>query len=397
MALRGLLLANAREQNETSDNVISRAVMCLERWSQRLEIVAETPQEELTEAAYVAWGLQMAESDAAQDLVKKLNQVRANLPTTSKIHLALAMTSSPEQAELIKMIRSDRNSETEKERLTWWNDELEQRAYFLKLLVKIGAEKGEIETEINELLDAREDGVRWRNTRASALCVEVIIEAMLALEKDFSNVESEHRLVISGLGEDREVVLSQANLWTDLVEIPMPAELPNEILIQAKNHGEEVVKAVASISYLSGDEEVMSARNDGLKVDRKYYRKGVDGRETLLADGETIQVGELIKVVLDISADGAREYLHLRDPIPAGLEQLTQLSGYDNGAFRQSRTGEMHFFISELSQWNRRHSYILSAVTEGTSLALPTQVECMYAPDLRGQSAARKVVVERAE
>ena len=397
MALRGLLLANAREQNETSDNVISRAVMCLKRWSQRLEIVAETPQEKLAEAAYVAWSLQMAESDAAQDLVKNLNQVCANLPTTSKIHLALAMSSSPEQAELIKMIRSDRNSETEKERLTWWNDELEQRAYFLKLLVKIGAEKGEIETEINELLDARQDGVRWRNTRASALCVEVIIEAMLALEKDFSNVESEHRLVISGLGEDREVVLSRANLWTDLVEIPMPAELPNEILIQAKNHGEEVVKAVASISYLSGDEEVMSARNDGLKVYRKYYRKGVDGRETLLADGETIQVGELIKVVLDISADGAREYLHLRDPIPAGFEQLTQLSGYDNGAFRQSRTGEMHFFISELSQWNRRHSYILSAVAEGTSLALPTQVECMYAPDLRGQSAARKVVVERAE
>ncbi|MEN8681074.1 MAG: hypothetical protein ABF391_13605, partial [Akkermansiaceae bacterium] len=68
---------------------------------------------------------------------------------------------------------------------------------------------------------------------------------------------------------------------------------------------------------------------------------------------------------------------------------------FHQGAFRQNRTGEAHFFLNELRGGSRRLSYPLNVVTEGVSLALPAQVECMYAPDLRGQSDSRKFTVER--
>jgi uncharacterized protein YfaS (alpha-2-macroglobulin family) len=108
-----------------------------------------------------------------------------------------------------------------------------------------------------------------------------------------------------------------------------------------------------------------------------------------------LKVGEMIEVILRIDSDESREFLHLRDPIPAGLEPLMPLSGYHQSAYRESRTGESHFFITELSDWNRRHRYALSVVTEGASMALPAQVECMYAPEIRGRSAARVFQVER--
>ena len=71
-----------------------------------------------------------------------------------------------------------------------------------------------------------------------------------------------------------------------------------------------------------------------------------------------------------------------------------QLSGYESGAYRENRTGETDFFISALSPWNRAHRYHLRAVTAGESLALPARAECMYAPEVSGQSGQRRIGIE---
>ncbi len=104
--------------------------------------------------------------------------------------------------------------------------------------------------------------------------------------------------------------------------------------------------------------------------------------------------GELIEVELKVAADGERNFVHLRDPIPAGLEPLFQLSGYEGGAYRESRGGEIDFFFSSLSPWNSVQKYQVRAVTKGLGMALPARAECMYAPELFGQSGRRVIEVE---
>jgi hypothetical protein len=101
----------------------------------------------------------------------------------------------------------------------------------------------------------------------------------------------------------------------------------------------------------------------------------------------------LVEVELTLRADGEPRFVHLRDPVPAGLEPLVQLSGYEAGSYRESRTGESHFFLSRLSPWNGKHRYWLRAVTRGTAAALPPRAECMYAPEVSGQGNARTVEV----
>ena len=139
----------------------------------------------------------------------------------------------------------------------------------------------------------------------------------------------------------------------------------------------------------------MMDEESGLKLERQYFRVDQNGKRALVKEGDALKVGEMIEVMLRIDADEPREFLHLRDPIPAGLEPLIQLSGYHQSAYRESRTGESHFFISELSNWNKEHRYTLSVVTEGVCLALPAHVECMYSPEIRGRSSARRFTIGR--
>ena len=102
----------------------------------------------------------------------------------------------------------------------------------------------------------------------------------------------------------------------------------------------------------------------------------------------------MVEVELKVVTDGERNYVHLRDPIPAGLEPLFQLSGYEGGAYRENRAGETDFFISSLSSWNSVQRYQLRAVTKGMGTALPARAECMYAPEIFGQSDLRVIEVE---
>lgn len=396
LALRGLLLADARGSDGRRLCAIDLGVRWLEGWSE-LEITETTEVRTLAEAAFAAWVLREAESKKVAGLIARMSKVLTKLPTTSKIHLALVMEKSPERGALIRGIREEISEDKKVQPgfRSWWNAEVERRAYFLKLLVKTGAEVEELNAGIDWLLQARVDGVRWRHTRESALCVEAIIEAMLAQGRDFSIEDEVQRVIVSGPGGDRRIVLSKKNLWTESIELPVADHWKSGLLIRARSEGAEGLRMAASMSHRTSEEALMQASEDGLKVERKYYRLGPGEARTLIAEDEELKVGEMIEVVLEISADGPRGFLHVRDAIPAGLEQLIQLSGFHQGAFRQNRTGEAHFFLNELRGGSRRLSYPLNVVTEGVSLALAAQVECMYAPDLRGQSDSRKFTVER--
>jgi uncharacterized protein YfaS (alpha-2-macroglobulin family) len=165
-----------------------------------------------------------------------------------------------------------------------------------------------------------------------------------------------------------------------------------EVLV--RRNGKQPVFASASVTYQSQQAERMGALAEGIEVERDCIRIGEGGERMLVENGETLRVGELVEVELRLRGDGQPEFVHLRDPSPAGLEALVQSSGYRDGCYRESRTGETNLFFSRLHRWNSRQRYHLRAVTPGRGLALPARAECMYSPAISGQSGRRMVIVE---
>ena len=338
----------------------------------------------------------------AKELKGALLKRVPELPPTGIIHLALTLSGAHEKAqreqlyELLKVRRADGDGPA----LTWWNDSVEQRAWLLKLRVAMKADPAEIRQLIRSLLEMRSDGIRWSNTRSSALCVEAIVEA--GVQSGGFGVGGEEGVeipvVIEAGGERRVVKLGRGELWSGRATIEIEKDDWQEgiVPVTVRREGDHAISVSAALSYQSREPGLMQAKTAGIAVERTYSRVDPDGGRTLLEKGERLRVGDLIEVKLQAVGQGESDhhFVHLLDPLPAGLEPVHQSSGYERGAYRESRLGETHFYFSRLSRWNEVQRYFLRAVTPGKALALPARAECMYSPEIWGQSEHVEVEVE---
>lgn len=396
LAVRGI--AKARELGFSLErDPAARGVDWLKQWARaRAAELGKDPVKAGALDAWVVFVLQDAGGDGAPELKAVLAKGVDKLPASGLLHLALSMDAKTEMGEMTRL-RSLAEVEMKKEHgrgWEWWRDPTELRVWHLKLLVKMGAVKEELESAIRELLKLRKDGVRWSSTKNSALCVEAIIEAARAGGGfEFAGGEV-IEVAVEAVGRREVARLDRKNLWTAQVGFPIEAGADEAFPVVVRAGGEKPVMAMASLGYESGLAGRMEPVSAGIQVERRYFRVADDGKRTILAEGAKLQVGEVLEVELKVTSDDELSYVHLRDPIPAGLEPLMQLSGYEGGAYRESRSGETDFFISTLSHWNRVQSYHLRAVTRGAGTALPARAECMYAPEVSGQSGRRVIEVE---
>jgi uncharacterized protein YfaS (alpha-2-macroglobulin family) len=117
-----------------------------------------------------------------------------------------------------------------------------------------------------------------------------------------------------------------------------------------------------------------------------------------LREGTTLAVGDQLEVHLSIRAKHAAEYVHLRDPRPAGFEPETLTSGYKwdlgLGWYEEVRDSGTNFFFEWLPAGEYTLKYRLRANLAGTYKVAPAQLQSMYAPEFAGYSGGGIVPVE---
>ena len=143
----------------------------------------------------------------------------------------------------------------------------------------------------------------------------------------------------------------------------------------------------------------------GARHVRVYFREDQvrrihAGDETVLEpleEGSEIRVGDELEVQLSITARAPAEYVHLRDPRPAGFEPVENASGwrYSGGltAYQEIRDSGTNFFFEWLPQGEYRLEHRLRAATAGTFRAAPAELQSMYAPEFNGYSSGARVEV----
>ena len=146
--------------------------------------------------------------------------------------------------------------------------------------------------------------------------------------------------------------------------------------------------------------------NNGLSIDRIYYRVKADGSTEPLTEA---QPGELIRVVLRVTLpkDDTR-YLVIEDLLPALLETVNTDFGSQNSALgirtsendwnvshSELRSDRAMFFLNEV---HRKGTYSLSYLARctlaGQATAPPAKVESMYDPENFALSASRIFTVK---
>ena len=110
-----------------------------------------------------------------------------------------------------------------------------------------------------------------------------------------------------------------------------------------------------------------------------------------------VKGGTKILVRLTIMADDNYHYLMIEDPLPAGCEVLEddQKDSWNYWwANHEIRDEKMVFFVTHFKKGVKKLYYIMQTEIPGDYHVLPTLASCMYIPDVRGNAAENRLVIE---
>lgn len=284
----------------------------------------------------------------------------------------------------------------------WHEGPIETTAFALQALVTIQPDHKLIEPAMNWLVKNRR-GAQWTNTRDTAI-------AVLALN-DYLKVSGE----LKG-GVTWEVAVNGQVLGTGsgtkkfTVDAAQLRDTMQEIRIR-RTSGTGAVYFSAEARFVSLEEPVKAAGNE-LFVRRDYYRlapkptllKGVVYDKVPLRDGESIESGERVEVVISVETKNDYSYLIFEDLKPAGLEAVAVQSGESLWAtekkggrtafvYQELRDRKVALFADHLPQGIWEIRYTLRAEVPGTFHALPVLGWAMYVPDIRANGDEVRVEV----
>ena len=296
----------------------------------------------------------------------------------------------------------------------WYGSEYEAHAYYLKLLARTDP-KGEVARRlVKYLLNNRKHASYWNSTRDTAVVIEALADFLRASGEDRPEMTVEVRL--DGQLE-KAVEVTAANLFQFdnrfVLEGRQVTDGPHKIELRKKGRGPLYYNGYLTNFTL---EDPIAKAGLEIKVQRKYYRlkqapKSIDAagsrgqvvREKVeklvreeIADGATLNSGDLVEIELEIQSKNDYEYVVFEDMKPAGFEPVDLQSGYNGnalGAYMEFRDNRVAMFVRELARGGHSVAYRMRAEVPGKFSALPAKAWAMYAPELKANSDEMKLRV----
>jgi len=273
----------------------------------------------------------------------------------------------------------------------WYNDTIETQAFALRVLAEL------------EPADSRRHGLvqwlflnkklnQWKSTRATA---EVIYALVWYLKKEGALAAREE--VTVEVASQKTTFAFEPDRYTgkrNQVVVPGDKIDPKrDSAIGVSKTGQGLAFASATWHF-STEKLPEEDRGDFFSVSRKYFlRESTASGFVLkpLAEGTVVRAGDEIEVQISLRTKHAAEYVHLRDPRPAGAEPQNVLSRYkwDLGIFwyEETRDSGANFFFEWLPVGEYTFKHRIRANMAGTFKVSPATVESMYAPEFHAYSA----------
>jgi uncharacterized protein YfaS (alpha-2-macroglobulin family) len=281
----------------------------------------------------------------------------------------------------------------------WYNDAIETHAFALRTLMELEPADGRSEGLVQWLFLNKKLN-HWKSTRATS---EVIYSVAWFLKQ-------------TGALGVRESVAAEAcgTKATFTFEPDKYTGKKNQLVVPGTKLGPEcgvvrVSKDGKGMAFASAtwhfSTEKMPEKGDGdlFAVERTYYKREKRGEEVVLkplAEGTALAVGDEIEVQLSIRARHQAEYVHLRDPRPAGCEPVALKSGYkwDLGLVRyeEIRDSGTNFFVEWLPQGEYTLKHRIRCAMAGTFKAAPATLQSMYAPEFAAYSSGALIHIALA-
>ena len=351
------------------------------------------------------------------------------MPVFALSYLADAMhASNPRDPRLAGLERRIRNAiraesasahveELDDPELRWvWSSNVRSTAIVMTGLIARGSSDTLAPRMTRYLLDVREDG-RWNDTQENAMALEALVAYYRAFEAEAPDFTASARIGARELashafrGRSTTAVSARVPLADVAAAI---AGATGDLVFEKQGTG--TLYYGARVRYQI-DPSTADARDNGFRIERRY-EPFVEGGTA--APGTSFAAGDLVRVVLTITAPAERRFVAVTDPLPAGFEAVdgwfrttardlareASVEGGGEGSWleRLRRGGfdyvekfddRVQLFATRLADGRHEFAYLVRATTAGDFLAAPAWVEQMYEPEVNGRTGPARIGVRK--
>ncbi|SDS05355.1 Alpha-2-macroglobulin family N-terminal region [Formosa sp. Hel1_31_208] len=149
------------------------------------------------------------------------------------------------------------------------------------------------------------------------------------------------------------------------------------------------------------DLDKITAAETPLKLQKSLFKKtNTDTGEeiTELTSESKLEVGDLVRVRIELRSDLAMEFLHMKDMRAAGLEPVNVLSQYKwqdgLGYYESTKDASTNFFFDYLPKGVYVFEYDLRVTNTGEMSNGITTIQSMYAPEFSSHSEGVRISVK---
>lgn len=147
------------------------------------------------------------------------------------------------------------------------------------------------------------------------------------------------------------------------------------------------------------DKITFAETNLSIKKDLFKQTNTKNGKELTPLNTETVlEIGDIVKVRIEIRTDRAMEYVHLKDMRAAAFEPINVISRYKYqgglGYYESTKDAATNFFIDWLPKGTYVFEYNLRVNTQGAYSNGITTMQCMYAPEFTTHSEGIRVNIK---
>lgn len=269
----------------------------------------------------------------------------------------------------------------------WYQAPIETQALIIEAFQQINNDAKTIDQLKTWLLRQKQTN-RWKQPKAT-------VDAVYALLLTGGKWATQKPDVIKY--DKKEVKDNDFQLGTGYIQSKWTAaEAPESVLIQKKSKSPSW--GAIYHQYYENIDQVKASTKE-MSVKRTLYKVvNTDQGETLVPLNGEVNVGDKIRIKLELKFDRDVEFFHLQDTRGSGLEPANVLSGYryQGGLGFYEQTGDVatHWFIEFAPKGNYILEYTVYANVAGRYSSGTTFGECLYAPEFRFQSNGSMIVVE---
>ena len=175
---------------------------------------------------------------------------------------------------------------------------------------------------------------------------------------------------------------------------------PDMARVSVANQGENMVWVNVYWQYFEQLNKITTASTSALSLSKEVFKVGRDAQGevlTMVGPSTSLQLGDLLRIRIELKADRGMEFLHLKDQRASGLEPTTTLSRYKwqdgLGYYHATKDASTNFFIDDLPKGIYVFEYDLRVNNEGTFSNGITTIQNMYAPQYSSHSEGASIQV----